>query len=81
MTLVLRDQGRLNEVSILLREGLASRDRVLGPLNSSTLYTVSISEGLYEALGDDLQVQLMRDKMHGDLERAVLQASSWNTDR
>jgi tetratricopeptide (TPR) repeat protein len=81
LALVLRDQGRLAEASTLLRDGLASQERVLGSLHSSTLFTVSILEGMYEVLGDGSQVQLMRDKMHGDLGRAILQASSWSTDR
>ncbi|KAI0873831.1 hypothetical protein GGS24DRAFT_374695 [Hypoxylon argillaceum] len=79
--LVLRDQGRLVEAEKMLRGVLESQEKVLGTLNSSTLFTGTILEGIYERLGDDAQVQYMRNKMHGDLGRAIFRASSWSTDR
>ena len=81
LALVVRDQGRRAEAAGILRVVLRAQEKLLGALNSSTLFTVKLLGDLYSELGDEAQVREMSDKMQGELGRAIFQASSWSTDR
>lgn len=65
----------------MLRVVLRGQERLLGPLNSSTLFTVKLLGDIYAELGDEGQVREMGEKMQGDVGRAIFEASSWSTDR
>lgn len=81
LALVVRDRGRGAEAAGMLRVVLRGQERLLGPLNSSTLFTVKLLGDVYAELGDEVRVREMGDKMQGELGRAIFQASSWSTYR
>lgn len=81
LALVVRDRGRGAEAAGMLRVVLRGQERLLGPLNSSTLFTVKLLGDMYAELGDEAQVREMGEKMQGEVGRAIFEASSWSTDR
>jgi tetratricopeptide (TPR) repeat protein len=71
--LILRDQGKLEEAEKIFLRNLEGLEKLLGPLHSSTLFTISLLERLYLTMGWEDKSQEMGERMQGKLGRSILQ--------